>query len=130
MARLVRYYTQVYAYAYLVADPFPPFRGWPGSYPIDVAIAAPADQRRWTIALRPILAIPATVFLNVLYVVLFVVGCIGWFAALAIGRMPRGMRDLMAYCLRYQAQTSAYLVLLTSRYPSLASGSGYQYEEA
>ena len=47
-------------------------------------------------------------------------GCIGWFAALAIGRMPRGMRDLMAYCLRYQAQTSAYLVLLTSRYPSLA----------
>jgi hypothetical protein len=38
------------------------------------------------------------------------------------------MRDLMAYCLRYQAQTSAYLVLLTGRYPSLASGSGPRYE--
>ena len=36
----------------------------------------------------------------------------------------------MAYCLRYQAQTSAYLLLLTSRYPSLASGSGYRYDEA
>jgi hypothetical protein len=40
------------------------------------------------------------------------------------------MRDLIAYCLRYQAQTYAYLFLLTSRYPSLASGSGFQFEEA
>jgi hypothetical protein len=37
---------------------------------------------------------------------------------------------LTAYCLRYQAQTYAYLFLLTSRYPSLASGSGFQFEEA
>jgi hypothetical protein len=40
------------------------------------------------------------------------------------------MRDLMAYCLRYQAQTYAYLLLLTSRYPSLESGTGFQFEEA
>ena len=66
----------------------------------------------------------------VLGVVLEVVAIIGWFAALALGRMPRGMRDLMAYCLRYQAQTYAYLLLLTNRYPSLASGSGFQFEEA
>ena len=36
----------------------------------------------------------------------------------------------VAYCLRYQAQTYAYLFLLTSRYPSLASSSGFQFEEA
>jgi hypothetical protein len=36
----------------------------------------------------------------------------------------------MAYCLRYQVQTYAYLLLLTGRYPSLASGSGFQFEEA
>jgi hypothetical protein len=47
-----------------------------------------------------------------------------------LGRMPKGMRDLSAYCIRYQVQTWAYLVLLTSRYPSLASGSGFQFEEA
>jgi hypothetical protein len=35
--------------------------------------------------------------------------------------MPRGLRDLLAYILRYQAQTSAYLLLLTSRYPALAA---------
>jgi hypothetical protein len=31
------------------------------------------------------------------------------------------MRDLGAYCIRYQAQTNAYLLLLTEAYPSLAS---------
>ena len=60
---------------------------------------------------------------------MIVVAVIGFFTALAIGRMPKGMRDLMAYCLRYNAQTLAYLLLLTDRYPTLASGSGFQFEE-
>jgi hypothetical protein len=67
----------------------------------------------------------------VLAVVLQIMGLVvAWIVALLIGRVPRGMRDLMAYCLRYQAQTYGYLFLLTSRYPSLASGSGFQFEEA
>jgi hypothetical protein len=49
--------------------------------------------------------------------------------AIVLGRVPRGMRDLMAYCLRYQLQTTGYLMLLTDRYPSLASGSGFTFEE-
>ncbi|MDP9285983.1 MAG: SHOCT domain-containing protein, partial [Actinomycetota bacterium] len=31
-------------------------------------------------------------------------------------------RDLGAYCLRFIAQTSAYLLFLTDRYPQLGSG--------
>ena len=50
------------------------------------------------------------------------------FYALVTGRYPRGFRDLSAYCIRYQAQTYAYLLLLTDRYPTIASGSGYQFE--
>jgi hypothetical protein len=35
--------------------------------------------------------------------------------------MPKGMRDLSAYCLQYEAQTYAYLFLiLTDRYPSFS----------
>jgi 2-(1,2-epoxy-1,2-dihydrophenyl)acetyl-CoA isomerase len=128
--RFLRYYTHVQAYTWLVADPFPSFRGWPGTYPVDLDVAPPARQGRWATAFRLILAIPAYLLAYVLIVVLEVVAIIGWFAAIALGRMPRGMRDLMAYCLRYQAQTYAYLLLLTSRYPSLASGSGFQFEEA
>jgi hypothetical protein len=32
------------------------------------------------------------------------------------------MAELGAYCLRYQTQTHAYLLLLTPRYPTLAGG--------
>jgi hypothetical protein len=59
-----------------------------------------------------------------------VIAFAGWFVCLVLGRMPKGMRDLLAYCIRYQAQTYAYLFLLTGRYPSLASGTGFQFEEA
>ena len=56
------------------------------------------------------------------HTVIYVVAFLGWFAALVLGRMPKGLRDLGAYCLRYQTQTYAYLMLLTQRYPSLAGG--------
>jgi hypothetical protein len=39
-----------------------------------------------------------------------------------VGRVPDGFQSLGIYCLRYHAQTYAYLLLLTDRYPSLASG--------
>src|SRR5919106_531680 len=49
---------------------------------------------------------------------IFVAAILGWFACLALGRMPVGLRDLGAYGLRYAAQTFGYLLLLTDRYPS------------
>ena len=129
LGRALRYSVHVTAYASLVADPFPGFRGWPGTYPVDLELAPPARQSRWTIAFRLVLAVPALVLSGVLSWIHWLVALVAWFAALALGRVPRGMRDLMAYCLRYQAQTYGYVLLLTSRYPSLASGSGFQFEE-
>ncbi len=119
--RALRYWVHVNAYILLVADPFPRFRGWPGTYPIDLEVPPPGPQSRWKTVFRLVLAIPALVLASVLSVVSLVIAVIGWFAALAVGRMPKGMRDLSAYCLRYQAQTYGYLLLLTDRYPSLAS---------
>ncbi len=43
---------------------------------------------------------------------------LGWFAILAQTRMPRGLRDAVAYALSYSAQLDAYLFLLTDRYPN------------
>ena len=43
---------------------------------------------------------------------------LAWFAILAKGRSPRGLRDLVAYALGYSAQAGGYLFLLTGRYPS------------
>ena len=47
-----------------------------------------------------------------------VAALLAWFAALAQARMPRGLRDAIAYGLSYSAQLDAYLFLLTDRYPN------------
>ena len=120
LARFVRYQAHVYAYTYLVADPFPSFRGWAGTYPIDVEIAPPARQARWKTALRIVWVIPAYVLAVALGYVLQIVALLGFFVAIAVGRYPRGFRDLGAYALRFQAQTFAYLLFLTDCYPALA----------
>jgi 2-(1,2-epoxy-1,2-dihydrophenyl)acetyl-CoA isomerase len=120
-ARYLRYWTHVTAYSWLIADPFPQFRGWRGTYPIDLAVAPPAPQSRGRTFFRLILVIPALLLAQALGVVIQIVGIIGWFAALATARMPKGLRDLGAYSIRFKAQTYGYLLFLTDRYPSLAS---------
>jgi hypothetical protein len=121
LASYLRYSTRLNAYLYLLANPYPPFSGSTDvTYPVDVHGHPPQDQRRWTILLRFILAIPAQILAWVFSQVLGIVAFLGWFVCLFIGRMPKGMRDLGVYCLRYQQQTYGYMMLLTERYPSLS----------
>lgn len=137
LAAYVKYVTQFYAYLHLVADPYPPFDGRAG-YPVDVTIEPPADQNRWTVALRGVLFIPAALLATALvgapsgtssigrrgtnfsldWGLLRVAGVFGWFAIMARGRMPRGLRDAAAYSISYGAQFWAYALLLTDRYPN------------
>jgi Domain of unknown function (DUF4389) len=119
LATYDRYQTHVNAYFFIVANPYPGFTGAPG-YPIDLDIAPAAPQSRLTVFFRLILAIPAFIVLYVLQLVGQVVGFLSWFYALFTGRMNGGMRDLLAYWLRYQAQTYGYVMLLTGRYPSFS----------
>ena len=75
-------------------------------------------QRRWTVALRIILAIPHWLFLALLSLVAFVVIFFAWFAVLFTAHMPRGMGDLLRRILQYQTRVQAYgQLLLTDRYP-------------
>jgi len=136
LARYVRYATHVHAYLNLAAEPLPSFDGKSG-YPIDVEIDPPADQNRWSVAFRAALALPAALVVGVLtgsgtgafssfspeglfggVSALGAAAFLGWFFAVARGRMPRGLRDLSAYSLSYGAQFWGYFLLLTDRYPS------------
>jgi hypothetical protein len=56
----------------------------------------------------------------------FVAALLSWFYALARGEVPRGLRNLGAYALRYSAQTYGYLYLLTDRYPYAGPSAGRQ----
>ena len=119
MAGYVRYSTHLFAYIGIVADPYPGFTGASG-YPIDLEVAPATSQSRLTILFRIILAIPAAIVAGVLRNVAGIVALLAWFYALFTGKANKGMRDLQAYCLRYQAQTDGYLLLLTQRYPSFS----------
>jgi Domain of unknown function (DUF4389) len=120
----LRYTTQLGAYLLLVANPFPRFRGR-APYPVRLVVPAPATQRRWKTLLRIVLAIPAWVFSQVLDQVANIVAFLAWFVCIFIGRIPKGMRDLNAYVLRYRQQTLGYLLLVTERYPRIESAERY-----
>ena len=117
LAAYIRYQTHVYAYLFLIADPFPGFLGRPGSYPVEAVVAEPRPQNPWKVAFRLILAIPAILLESAYGGLLFAVAILGWFASLATGRMPLGMRNAGALGLRYSAQAHGYLLVLTDAYP-------------
>jgi hypothetical protein len=117
LAAYVRYRLHVYAYLMLVANPFPGFTGAPGFYPLDLEVEGPERQNRWQTGFRIVLAIPAILVNAALGGALLSSAVLTWFYALVKGTAPWGLRNLAAYALRYDAQTQAYLVLLTDRYP-------------
>ena len=108
IAAFVRYQAHVFAFLYLVANPFPGFTAR-GGYPLAIVVDDPsasggsspssaccsrclrsssrARSRRscsWRLG--------------------------GWFASLVTGRMPSGLRALGAVTIRYSAQVTAYLL--------------------
>jgi hypothetical protein len=135
LAGYVRYATQVFAYLFLAANPYPPF--YVGSdqdtYPVDVVIDPPAGQNRWITGFRFVLVIPALLAAAALSGggasansrggtsggVSSIAAVLIWFSALARGRSPRGLRDFIVWGVGYTAQLYAYLFLLTDRYPNL-----------
>ena len=120
LAAYVRYATHLGAFVYLVGRRFPGFTGRAGSYGIDVEIDPPTKQSRWKILFRFFLAIPAFIVSGALGGVVLVIAFLGWWYALVKARMPEGMRNLGVACLRYSAQTYAYALLVTERYPYAA----------
>ena len=144
MCSYIRFQAHLGAYLSLVGNPYPGFMGEPGEYPIDVQLPEePVLQRRWTILIRIVLAIPALIISAALAGspgasfssargsggsrsggfsggggLILICAFLGWFSSLAQGRMPKGLRDAGAYAIGYTAQSTAYLLLVTERYPS------------
>jgi len=124
IARYMRYATHVRGYLLLAANPFPGFLG-DDPYPVDAQIAPPARQNRWVTAFRLILVIPAYLVAAILGYLIQLVAVFAWFACLVLGRTPEGLESVLAWCLRFELQTWAYIGLLTDRYPSFSTdGSG------
>ena len=131
IARYISYAIRVEGYLFLAANPYPGFYLFDeGSYPVDVEIAPPERQSRWVTAFRLVLAVPAlflsgtfvggvggTGFYRFGYGISGAASFLIWWAALFTRRAPRGLRDVTAWGLGYSAQTLAYVLLVTDRYP-------------
>jgi Domain of unknown function (DUF4389) len=117
IAAYIRYATHVFAFVHLVGRRFPGFTGQVHSYEIDLDIAPAARQNRWKTLFRLFLGIPAFIVASALGGVLLILAFLGWWYTLVTGHMPEGLRNLGASCLRYEAQTYAYAMLATDRYP-------------
>lgn len=135
LSAYIRYSSQVAAFFNLAANPFPGFVG-DNRYPLAVEIQPPERQRRLVTLFKLVLVVPALLIALVLggiglatagngglvvgwgFGVAGVAAFLAWFAALARGRMPDGLRDAIVYAIGYGAQLSAYSFSLTDRYPT------------
>lgn len=83
-------------------------------------VPEPGSQRRLTVLLRLLLAVPQILVLVVLGVLAWFVTVIGWFAALVIGRLPEFAERYLSGFLAYETRVTAYLMLLVDTYPPFA----------
>ncbi len=119
VAGYTRFITRFTAYASLLCDPYPAFGGSDDpAYPVRLEFAGPLEHySRLKTLFRIVLAIPILVLRYVMELLLKIGAVAAWFVILAIGKMPRGLFDLMVLANSYMARSDAYIYLLTETYP-------------
>jgi hypothetical protein len=122
LVRYYRYYAKVYAYMYLATDKFPGFSGEASEpYAAHLLIGPPKDvYSRVKVFFRMIIYIPFYIVASVLTSVAQVAAFIAWFAILFMGRQPRGLQDLLVYCLGFNLRTQVWVGLLTEDWPKFS----------
>lgn len=140
LSAYIRYQVHLTSYVALAGNPYPGFMGEEGEYPVDVKLPETARQNRWSVLVRIFIAVPALLVSTALGgsggarysstgggrrnasfgggALVAACAVLGWFACLARGQMPKGLRDAVAYAVGYSAQTGAYVLLVTDRYPN------------
>jgi hypothetical protein len=79
---------------------------------------AKADLNRWLPLVKWLLAIPHYIVLFFLYIGVFFVVIVAWFAILFTGRYPRGLFDYVAGVIRWHNRVVSYAAIMaTDRYP-------------
>jgi hypothetical protein len=119
VARFTRLSSFTNAYAGLLCDPYPSFSGSDDpSYPVRMHFAGPLPRySRSKTFFRAILSIPIWI-LRYAVNLLFEIGAVAaWFVIVILGRLPRGLFDVMVLANSYTARSDAYLFLLTETYP-------------
>lgn len=114
----VQYAARFHAWLSLVSGAYPRARR---RHAHPLRLEAPREaQARASALFRFPLALPGLVLGSVFGVVLLTSGVAAWWVALVRGRTTEGLRELGAFCLRYQVEALAYATLLSPRAARLA----------
>ena len=118
-AKALRYYTRVNGYALLMTDEWPSFGGDEDpQYPVRAVIAPPLPEyARWKTLLRIFLLIPIFIALYLVQLVSRAISILAWLVIVIVGRLPRGIFDVMRFTLAYETRATAYHWLMTETYP-------------
>jgi hypothetical protein len=84
---------------------------------VQVSVDWPERLSRLTTFFRLVMAIPAIVVLYVLTLLGRLLAFFAWFVIVFIGRLPKGLFEVMELPQRYQLRVTAYLSLVTDAYP-------------
>ena len=118
LAAYVRYVGQATAWLFLLSGRYPdPLHTL--EHPFAIEIPERPRQPRLVTLFRAVLALPALVLASVFRVVLSLASVAAWFTALALGRTTAGLQELGTFCLRYELETAAYVLLVSARYPRI-----------
>lgn len=122
MATILRYQWRTYSYLAFMREPYPPFDFAsanldPGTDPARLSIDYPERLSRLLIFVKWLLVIPHFIALFFVGIGAFFVGIAGFFAVLVTGHWPEGMRNFLIGTIRWSLRVSAYLYLMTDRYP-------------
>ena len=119
VARFTRLTALTNAYAGLLCDPYPSFGGDDDpSYPVRMHFAGPLPRySRLKTFFRAILSIPIWILRYVVNLLFEIAAVAAWFVIVILGRLPRGLFDVMVLANSYTARSDAYLFLLTETYP-------------
>jgi hypothetical protein len=115
---LQRFTNRVVLYVLLMDDRYPSTDEQQSLHLDYVYPDASRDLNRWMPLVKWFLVIPHFIVLAFLWIAMFFVAIIAWFAILFTGRYPRGLFDFVEGVLRWGQRVVAYAFLMvTDRYP-------------
>ena len=124
----VGYSAQAWGYLFLLTSRYPnsdpALIGSPGPLPEhSIAMVVDDDLRRsrLTVFFRWLLSIPHLIWLFLWGIAAAVAVVVNWFATLIAGRSPASLHQFLAAYVRYQVHVSAYVMIVSNRFPGFAA---------
>lgn len=99
-------------------------------YPVTLTVAYPEKLSRLTTFFRLFMLIPQVFVYVFIYIAEWVIMFLSWWAILFTARCPETFFSFLVWCLRWGTRLTAYMFLLTDKYPPFHGRADVEYPVA